>query len=79
MNNKKLIAIIYAFALLFMIAGTVLVAADTLVNHHSHEHVHTFTHTHDGSTHSHTVVHNHGRNHYFNTKNHSHTHIKPKL
>ena len=36
MNNKKSIAIIYAFALLFMIAGTVLVAADTLVEHHSH-------------------------------------------
>ena len=69
----------YLIALLFMIAGTVLVAADTLVNHHSHEHVHTFTHTHDGSTHSHTVVHRHGHNHYFNTKQHSHTHIQSEL
>ena len=64
----------YLIALLFMIAGTVLVAADTLVNHHSHEHTHTFMHTHDGSTHSHTVVHSHSHHHYFKTNNHSHTH-----
>ena len=69
----------YLAALLFMIAGTVLVVKDTLVNHHSHEHKHTFTHTHDGSTHSHTVVHSHGHDHYFNTDNHSHTHTVSEL
>lgn len=48
---KERITGMYLIALAFMIAGTALVVADTLSQHHAHAHQHTFTHTHDGSTH----------------------------
>lgn len=66
----------YLAALAVMIAGTVLVVADTLVMQHSHLHRHTFTHTHDGSTHTHTVTHSHEHNHYRVNGNHGHHHTK---
>ncbi len=69
----------YFIALLTMIAGTALVAADTIARHHAHQHAHTFTHTHDGTTHTHTVVHTHGHDHYVHEDRHGHHHSQKEL
>lgn len=69
----------YLIAFVFMIAGTVLVVADTLMQTHIHLHQHTFTHVHDGSTHTHIVTHSHEHNHYRHEKVHSHHHSKAEL
>jgi len=69
----------YVVALFIMIAGSVLVVADTLIRHHSHEHQHTFVHTHDGSTHTHTITHSHGHDHYLTDDKHGHYHSKKEL
>lgn len=69
----------YFIALLTMIAGTALVAADTMARHHAHQHAHTFTHTHDGTTHTHTVVHTHGHDHYVHEDRHGHHHSQKEL
>ncbi len=70
---------VYLAALIVMIAGSVLVAADTLIRHHTHQHQHTFTHTHDGTTHTHTVTHSHDHNHYVTDNIHGHWHTKKEL
>lgn len=70
---------IYLAALIVMIAGSALVAADTLARYHAHEHQHTFTHTHDGSTHTHTVIHAHGHSHYLTDNKHGHRHTVKDL
>ena len=70
---------IYLAALIVMIAGSALVAADTLAMYHAHEHQHTFTHTHDGSTHTHTVIHAHGHSHYLTDNKHGHRHTVKDL
>lgn len=62
---------LYFGALLLMVAGTVLVVADTLA--HTHQHTHTLIHTHDGSTHTHTIVHTHDHLHC-GTPAHNHRH-----
>ncbi len=69
----------YLLALTVMIAGTVLVVADTLVKYHSHQHLHTFTHTHNGTTHSHTIMHSHDHNHYLAVDRHLHHHTQKEL
>jgi len=69
----------YLVALIIMIAGTVIVVADTLVRSHSHEHTHTFTHTHDGSTHTHTITHTHEHEHIFTDSKHGHVHSLEEL
>lgn len=69
----------YLLALAVMIAGSVLVVADTLVKHHFHQHSHTFTHTHDGTTHTHTVAHAHYHNHYVTVGRHVHYHEQKEL
>ena len=69
----------YLFALIVMIAGSVLVVADTLIRHHVHQHQHTFTHTHDGMTHTHTVTHSHDHNHYVTDNKHGHRHTQKDL
>lgn len=69
----------YLAALLVMIAGSVLVAMDTLLLHHTHPHQHTFTHTHDGTTHTHIVVHSHEHNHYITENQHGHRHTTAEL
>lgn len=69
----------YLAALVVMIAGSVLVAMDTLLLHHTHLHKHTFTHTHDGTTHTHTVAHAHEHNHYITEDKHGHRHTKAEL
>lgn len=69
----------YFIALAVMIAGSVLVVADTLIRHHAHEHQHTFTHTHDGTTHTHTVTHSHDHNHYVTDDKHGHHHSGKEL
>ena len=69
----------YLIALIVMIAGSVLVVADTLVRHHVHQHQHTFTHTHDGTTHTHTVTHSHDHNHYVTDGKHGHRHTQKEL
>ncbi len=70
---------IYFAALLIMIAGSLLVVADTMLRHHAHEHLHTFTHTHDGTTHTHTVAHLHEHNHYSTDEKHGHHHSVKEL
>lgn len=73
------LSLAYLLALLIMIVGTVLVAADTLVHHHIHEHTHTFTHTHDGTTHTHTITHSHDHEHIISDNKHGHTHTLAEL
>jgi drug/metabolite transporter (DMT)-like permease len=69
----------YLAALMVMIAGSVLVVADTLIRHHEHRHQHTFTHTHDGTTHTNTVTHSHDHNHYVTNDKHGHRHTQKEL
>ena len=76
---KEKLSWTYFAALVVMIAGSVLVVADTLIWHHAHTHQHTFKHTHDGSTHTHTVTHSHAHSHYVSDKNHGHHHSKAEL
>ncbi len=70
---------VYLIALAVMIAGTVLVVADTLVKNHLHEHQHIFTHTHDGVTHMYVITHSHWHNHYRSNKKHNHYHTGKEL
>lgn len=72
--NRERLTWVYFVALIFMVIGSVLVVCDTIVKHHSHEHVHTIVHTHDGTTHTHVITHEHGHNHFTNTDKHSHKH-----
>lgn len=72
-NGERLTAA-YLAGLLFMLAGTALVAADTLVCSHSHVHTHCITHTHDGTTHTHIVTHEHSHRHTRRTRGHDHRH-----
>ena len=69
----------YLIALAVMVAGSVLVVADTLLLSHTHSHEHTFVHTHDGTTHAHTVRHSHRHNHYLNEDKHAHHHDVAEL
>ena len=69
----------YLVALIVMIAGSILVVADTLIRHHTHQHQHTFEHTHDGSTHTHTITHSHVHNHYLTDDKHGHRHTQKEL
>lgn len=64
----------YLLALFIMLAGTVLVVADTVILHHTHWHTHTIVHTHDGTTHSHTITHSHEHTHFGEQEQHHHTH-----
>lgn len=77
-NGEQLTAA-YLFGLLFMIAGTVLVAVDTLACTHRHVHTHLITHTHGGTTHTHTVTHEHSHHHIGPAHRHSHHHGKELL
>ena len=77
--NGERITILYLVGLLFMIAGTVFVAADTLVCSPKHVHTHQITHTHDGTTHTHTVTHEHSHNHIRQTSEHHHHHSRGLL
>lgn len=69
----------YLVALLVMIAGSIIVVADTLFRQHAHQHQHTFTHSHDGTTHSHTVIHCHEHHHYMINEKHLHRHKLAEL
>lgn len=73
------LSVSYIIALLIMILGTALVAADTLIHNHSHEHTHTFTHTHNGITHTHTIVHSHDHEHILSDSKHGHKHTIDEL
>ena len=70
------ISLLYFAALIIMIAGAVVVIADTLIRKHEHQHCHIFIHTHDGTTHKHKVIHSHFHNHYFTEQKHKHFHSK---
>ena len=76
---KESLSWMYIVALIVMIAGSILVVADTLIRHHIHEHQHTFTHTHDGNTHQHTVIHTHDHAHYITDSKHGHHHAIAEL
>lgn len=77
--NGEPLTIVYLFGLLFMIAGTAFVVADTLIYHHNHIHTHLITHTHNETTHTHTVTHEHSHNHICQLHKHSHRHGKEIL
>ena len=64
----------YFTALVIMLAGSALVAADTIIVNHTHIHTHIVTHTHDGSTHTHIIEHSHGHKHMIDGSVHEHTH-----
>ena len=64
----------YFTALVIMLAGSALVAADTIIVNHTHIHTHIVTHTHDGSTHTHIIEHSHGHEHMIDGSVHEHTH-----
>lgn len=64
----------YFIALVIMLAGSALVAADTIIVNHTHMHTHIVTHTHDGSTHTHIVEHSHDHKHMIDGSIHEHTH-----
>lgn len=76
---REQLSSVYFLALAVMVAGSMLVVADTLIRHHAHEHQHTFTHTHDGTTHMHTVTHSHEHNHYVTDDKHGHHHSGKEL
>ena len=76
---KERLSWTYAAALAVMIAGSVLVVADTLIRAHAHEHIHTFTHTHGGTTHTHTVTHSHEHDHFITDDKHGHHHSAATL
>ena len=76
---KEVLTGTYLAALGIMIAGTALVAADTLIRSHTHVHQHSFTHTHDGSTHTHVVTHSHEHHHYVTDGKHGHHHTREEL
>lgn len=65
---------VYVAALVIMVAGASVAAADTLIHSHEHEHQHTYTHFHDGHMHTHTIVHSHPHDHYAAETKHSHHH-----
>lgn len=73
-NGEKLTAT-YFLALLCMMAGSVLVVCDTMVKHHSHEHLHTIVHMHGGTIHTHVITHAHGHDHYAVAGVHQHSHM----
>lgn len=76
---KERLTWVYFVALVFMLAGTVLVICDTMVNYHAHQHQHTVVHTHDGVTHSHVITHTHGHSHYSAVEKHGHYHSRAEL
>ncbi len=73
------LSVTYFVALLFMIAGTVFVVADTMVKNHTHFHRHLITHTHDGVTHTHEIVHEHPHDHFGKETVHKHVHDESVL
>lgn len=77
--NGEQLTVVYLLGLLLMIAGTVFVAADTLICNHKHAHIHHITHTHNGTTHTHTVTHEHSHNHICQTHEHNHWHNNDEL
>ena len=76
---KEQLSILYLLALILMIAGSVLVVADTLIRHHIHEHQHTFTYTENGHTRTCTVTHSHEHDHFAAADRHGHHHSKEEL
>ena len=77
--NGERLTRVYLLGLLFMIAGTVFVAADTLICSHKHVHIHLVTHTHSGMAHTHTIRHEHRHRHIGRTHEHSHRHNQEVL
>lgn len=69
----------YLFGLIFMVIGSVVVVADTLIRYHAHQHEHVITHEHDGYIHTHVITHEHGHNHYSSKDKHGHYHSKREL
>lgn len=65
----------YLLACAVMVAGTVLVVADTLARRHTHSHTHTIVHVHDGVRHEHTITHSHEHQHYLGNGPHKHGHV----
>ncbi len=64
----------YILALAVMLAGSVLVVIDTMIQRHSHTHRHAYIHSHNGIIHAHIFTHTHEHNHLLNTHNHFHGH-----
>lgn len=64
----------YILALAVMLAGSLLVVIDTMMQRHSHTHRHAYIHSHNGIIHAHIFTHTHEHNHLLNTHNHFHGH-----
>lgn len=71
----------FYIALLLMIAGTVLIAKDSvaLQHTHQHEHIHTHQHTHGGMIHTHRHTHQHSHIHVHRESGDEHTHGRDEL
>lgn len=76
---KEKVQMNYLIGLAFMIAGSAVVVADTLIRHHIHQHEHVITHEHDGYIHTHVITHEHGHDHYLAEDKHIHHHSKREL
>lgn len=72
-NGEKL-TWVYFTALIFMLAGTILVVCDTMMKQHMHEHIHKISHTHDGTLHTHIIKHDHKHTHFSQEEVHNHKH-----
>lgn len=69
----------YFAALAVMIAGSILVVADTLLSVHRHAHRHAVTHTHNSCTHTHVFMHTHCHIHGLHEETHEHRHADEEV
>ncbi|MDO4490763.1 MAG: DMT family transporter [Lachnospiraceae bacterium] len=72
--NKEQLTGFFYVALLFMLAGSVMVVYDTMVRHHVHAHSHLIVHRHNGRVHTHFLMHQHDHEHLISEGNHGHRH-----
>lgn len=72
-NDEKL-TFLYFVGLIFMLIGSLFVVYDTIVKHHSHEHIHRIVHIHNGVKHTHIITHEHEHEHFVSDNKHNHTH-----
>lgn len=64
----------YLLALLLMLAGSALIAVDTLTTSHTHQHTHTVRYWQNGVQFSKIIEHSHSHSHLFHIDKHLHKH-----
>lgn len=72
--NREKLAVEFFIGLVLMLAGTVFVVYDMMINLYLHVHTHTIVHTHNGETHTHMLTHEHVHNHLGDEEKHGHKH-----